>query len=224
MLQSLSPAAIIFDFDGVIADSEALANAVLADAVTGLGLPTTLDDALRRYQGRRWPDVAKLIQSGLRKPLPSDFADSLKVDTLERFRTDLREVEGAVDFIRRVSIPKCIASSSSMERLSLCLNVLGITEEFSGRVFSADTVPRGKPYPDIFLYAAAQMGIDPAHCLVIEDSPSGVQAGIAAGMTVIGLCAASHVRDGHAKRLLKAGAYRVVDHWNEVATLINPVT
>lgn len=222
MPEPLSPAAIIFDFDGVIADSEALANTVLAEAVTGLGLPTTLDDALRLYQGQRWPEAMMLIEKGIGHPLPENFAEKLKADTLRRFETDLREVEGAIPFIRKSTTPKCIASSSSMERLSLCLRVLGIDQEFSGRVFSADSVPCGKPSPDIFLYAAAQIGVAPSDCIVIEDSVSGVQAGVAAGMTVIGLCAATHCKNGHAEQLSEAGAYRVMDSWLEVATLILP--
>jgi beta-phosphoglucomutase-like phosphatase (HAD superfamily) len=108
-----------------------------------------------------------------------------------------------------------------MDRLLLCLRVLGIDQEFLGGVFGADPVPRGKPSPDIFLYAAAKIGVAPSDCIVIEDSASGVQAGVAAGMTVIGLCAANHCRAGHAERLSEAGAYCVVDSWLEVATLFS---
>lgn len=213
--------AIMFDFDGVIADSEALANTVLAEAVTGLGLPTTLDDALHRYMGRRWPEVVSLIEADIGEPLPPDFSEVLKGRTLARFRTDLREIEGAVKFIHRFkAIPQCIASSSSADRLAVCLDVLGIAEEFAGRIFSADVVPRGKPHPDIFLHAAAELDVAPSACIVIEDSVSGVRAGVAAGMTVIGLCAGAHVRAGHAAHLLDAGARWVTASWDEVAKVI----
>jgi HAD superfamily hydrolase (TIGR01509 family) len=210
--------AIIFDFDGVIADSEALANRVLAEHVTALGLPTTLEQALERYVGRRWPEAMALIESALGRPLPADFSDRLAAATLECFRAELREVPGATAFIRRwPGLPRCIASSSSIGRLTLCLDKLGLTEHFAGAVFSADMVERGKPHPDIFLYAAQRLGVEPARCLVIEDSPSGIRAAKAAGMTVVGLAAASHIPTGHDRRLLEAGADHVATTWQGVS-------
>jgi len=211
--------ALIFDFDGVIADSEALANSVLAEFVTRLGQPTTRDEALDRYCGRRWDDVLAAIESALGRPLPADFSDHLKAATLDRFRADLREVHGATDFIRTFSAhPRCIASSSSIDRLQLCLSVIDLQDSFGGNVFSADMVRRGKPHPDLFLFAAEQLGVDPASCLVIEDSASGVKAAIAAGMAAVGLCAGSHIRRGHDLRLREAGATHLADSWDEVAT------
>jgi HAD superfamily hydrolase (TIGR01549 family) len=215
---------LIFDFDGVIADSEVLANTVLAEAVSRLGLPTTPDDSLDRYMGKRWQDFSEMIETGIGRPLPDGFAAALKAATLARFRTELREVEGAAAFIARFAVvPKCIASSSSLDRLRLCLDVLGLAGMFGGNVFSADMVARGKPAPDIFLLAAERIGVAPAECLVIEDSTSGVRAGVAAGMTVIGLYAGSHVRDGHAERLLEAGAAYAARTWDEVATIVVPL-
>ncbi|WP_158925745.1 HAD family phosphatase [Acidisphaera sp. S103] len=211
----------IFDFDGVIADSEALANTVLAEAVSLLGQPTTLDDALTRYMGKRWQDMVASIEDGIGRPVPDDFSDDLKMAILARFRTDLREVAGASAFIQRfASVPRCIASSGSQDRLRLCLDVLGLTDTFGDNVFSADMVTRGKPHPDIFLLAAERIGVAPADCLVVEDSVSGVRAGVAAGMTVIGLCAGSHLRDGHADRMLQAGAACAAGTWDEVAAIV----
>ena len=216
---------LIFDFDGVIADSEGLANTVLAEAVSRLGLPTTLDDALTHYMGKRWQDMVAAIEDGIGRPVPDNFSDNLKTATLARFRTDLREVAGASAFIRRfAAVPHCIASSSSTDRLRLCLDVLGLTNTFGDYVFSADTVARGKPHPDIFLLAASRIGVSPADCLVIEDSISGIRAGVAAGMTVIGLCAGSHLRDGHADRMLRAGAAYAVATWDEVAAIVETLT
>jgi HAD superfamily hydrolase (TIGR01549 family) len=209
--------ALIFDFDGVIADSEAIANTVLAETVTGLGHATTLDQALARYMGRRWGEVVTEIEAAIGKPLPVNFSDRLKLATLERFRTDLKEVSGATDFIRRFShIPRCIASSSSIDRLQLCLSVLALEAEFGPHVFSADMVARGKPHPDIFLYAASKLGVKANECLVIEDSAGGIRAAVAAGMTVVGLCAAGHIRDGHDLKLRDAGAVHLAQSWPEV--------
>lgn len=209
--------ALIFDFDGVIADSEAIANTVLAETVSDLGHPTTLDQALARYSSKRWADVLIEIEAAIGRPLPADFLASFNRVTLDRFRTDLQEVSGATAFIRKFAdIPRCIASSSSIDRLELCLSVLGLEAEFAGRVFSADMVARGKPHPDIFLLAAEKLGVQPAQCLVIEDSASGIKGAVAAGMTAIGLCAASHIRNGHDLKLKDAGAVHLARSWREV--------
>jgi HAD superfamily hydrolase (TIGR01509 family) len=209
--------ALIFDFDGVIADSEAIANTVLAEAVTDLGHSTTLDQALGRYSGRRWDEVVAEIEVATGRPLPPDFSGELKRATLERFRTDLKEVSGAANFIRRFShIPRCIASSSSLDRLQLCLSVLALEAEFGSHVFSADMVARGKPHPDIFLFAADRLSVKPEECLVVEDSAGGIRAAVAAGMTAVGLCAASHVREGHHFKLKDAGAVHLADSWSDV--------
>jgi HAD superfamily hydrolase (TIGR01549 family) len=209
--------ALIFDFDGVIADSEALANTVLAEFVTALGHPTSLEDSLQRYTGSRWNDVIAQIEAAVGKPVPAGFSDDLKSATLDRFRADLKEVSGAGKFIETFShVPRCIASSSSIDRLRLCLEVLNLTETFGGNVFSADMVSRGKPHPDIFLLAADRLGVKPGSCLVIEDSTGGIKAAVAAGMTAVGLCAASHIRDGHHLKLREAGAVHLANSWDEV--------
>lgn len=212
----------IYDFDGVIGDSEALANSVLAEAITRLGRPTTLEGALDRYMGKRWPEVIALIESDLGRALPDSFSDDLKSATLERFRVDLREVEGASRFIRHFSdVPRCIASSSSLDRLHTCLRILGLANEFGSHIYSAGMVERGKAHPDIFLLAAQKLKIRPSNCIVIEDSSSGVSAGVAAGMMVVGLCAGSHLRPGKdAQRLTAAGASFTASTWGEALEIV----
>jgi HAD superfamily hydrolase (TIGR01509 family) len=207
---------IIYDFDGVIADSEILANAELADVVTELGVPTTLEDSYRLYMGKRFADVLRAIEASVGKRLPDGFASSYQERTLERFRKELSTVVGAREHIMAFpNAAKCIASSSSPDRLAVCLEVLGLQSVFGPNVFSASSVARGKPYPDIFLHAAERMGVSPVHCLVIEDSTSGVEAGRAAGMTVIGLLAASHVQADHPERLQRAGAQYIACTFEE---------
>ena len=209
--------ALIFDFDGVIADSEAIANSVLAETITDLGYPTTMDQSLVRYSSRRWVDVMAEIEAAIGRSLPANFSGELKHATFERFRTDLKEVSGAANFIKRFShLPRCIASSSSIDRLQLCLSVLALEAEFGNHVFSADMVARGKPHPDIFLFAAEKLGVSPHECLVIEDSAGGIKAAVAAGMTAVGLCAASHIREGHHLKLRDAGAVHLADSWPDV--------
>ncbi len=214
--------AIIFDFDGVIADSEALANRVIAERVTALGVPTTLDDALHRYQGRRWGEAMALIEADIGRPLPPEFSEDLLALLRTSFRTELREVPGATAFIRRFAdTRRCIASSSALARLHHGLELLKLTEHFDGAVFSAEMVARGKPHPDIFLHAAKAIGVAPSRCLVIEDSANGVEAGVAAGMTVVGLCAGAHSRDGHGERLTGAGALMAAASWAEVEVFVS---
>jgi HAD superfamily hydrolase (TIGR01509 family) len=216
------PAAIIFDFDGVIADSEALANLVLAEELTRLGLPTTLEQSYARYLGTRWHEMIALIEEGLGRSVPDNWGDTLSRRMTARFRRDLAEVPGAGDFIRSLGPrPRGIASSSSPERLALCLDVLGLAGEFAGTVFSADMVARGKPHPDIFLLAAERLATPPEACLVIEDSPSGVKAAKAAGMRVIGLTAGAHIQPDHDARLLAAGADHVAPGWAQVRDLVS---
>ncbi|WDA41481.1 HAD family hydrolase [Erythrobacter sp. BLCC-B19] len=214
------PAAIIFDFDGVIADSEMLANLVLAEELTRLGLPTSLEQSYARYVGTRWDEMIALIEEQLARPVPADWGAHLSDTMMARFRRDLAEVPGAGDFIRALGQrPRGIASSSSPARLAISLEVLGLAAHFEGRVFSAELVERGKPAPDIFLLAADRLNVAPETCLVIEDSPSGVRGAKAAGMQVIGLLAGAHIQPGHDAKLRAAGADHIAASWDEVAAL-----
>ena len=213
---------LIFDFDGVIADSEVLAGTILAKFVSDLGLTTTLNEVASRYGGKRWSDVMAAIEDGFGQKLPEGFSDRLKEATLSSFRQDLTAVEGVAGFLMEFrELPHCVASSSSLDRLILCLDILGLTKEFGDFVFSAEMVARGKPFPDVFLLAAERMKVNPLDCIVIEDSANGVRAGVAAGMTVIGLCAASHLQPGHAQRLMAAGASYSADSWSEVSAIVS---
>jgi HAD superfamily hydrolase (TIGR01509 family) len=215
---------IIFDFDGVIADSEVLSNTVLAEYVSEAGLPTSLDDAYRLYMGKRVPEIAAAVEASLGRPLRADFGAEFQRRALQRFRTDLKVVAGAREYLAAFQdLRRCIASTSSPQRLAVCLEALDLGEMFGTNVFSSEMVPRGKPHPDIFLYAARQFAVSPAECLVIEDSVGGAQAGIAAGMTVIGLLAASHIRDDHGDRLAMAGANYVARSFNDAATITRSV-
>jgi HAD superfamily hydrolase (TIGR01509 family) len=217
----LHHAAVIFDFDGVIADSEMLANLVLAEELTRLGLPTSLEQSYARYIGTRWDEMIARIEAALGRAVPPDWSAQLSDTMMARFRRDLAEVPGAGAFIAMLgSLPRGIASSSSPERLALCLEVLGLAEAFGPHVFSAELVTLGKPAPDIYLLAAERLGVAPEACLVIEDSPSGVKAAKAAGMEVVGLLAGAHIQPGHDARLRAAGADHLAPGWDAVAGLL----
>lgn len=211
--------AIIFDFDGVIADSEVIANRELARALTDIGLPTSFEDCLEHYFGRNWLACEQRIVAQLGEPLPQPFVPNLRRAMDAALERELAPVAGASAFVkRRNAWPKAIASSSERDYLASCLDRFGLADHFADHLYSAATLQRGKPFPDIYQSAADGMGLSPASCLVIEDSPVGVQAGIAAGMTVIGLLAGGHVRDrgAHGKQLTSAGAHFVAASFDEI--------
>ena len=221
---SASRRALIFDFDGVLADSEALANSVLAEIVTELGVPMTVEDSYRDFMGKRFGEVIETIERVVGRKLPADFAADYQRRTFESFRVGLKPVDGAREFLQAWRhVPLCIASSSSPERLALSLEVLDMAALFDGRVFSASQVARGKPHPDIFLHAAEQLGVSAEDCLVIEDSVGGVIAARAAGATAIGFTAAGHVRPGLDAMLKQAGAHDVARSFAELDRLIRPL-
>jgi len=214
---------LIFDFDGVIADTEVISNAVLADAIMALGHPTSLDDSLNLYMGKRWADCAQAIEAVIGRRLPATFAVEREAAIRARLVQELQAVPGAADFIRGLGDrPRCIASSSTPDWLAACLRQLGLAEQFGSNVYSAaQHVSRGKPHPDLFLYASGQMGAVPGRTVVIEDSAAGVEAGIAAGMTVIGLLAGRHVRVGYEERLARAGAHHLARSYSDVAAILH---
>ncbi|WP_152360941.1 HAD family hydrolase [Microlunatus speluncae] len=177
---------VIFDNDGVLVDSEPIANQVLADLLTGYGWPTTFQDSVNTYLGGTLQHVRDLVEPQLGRPLPADFEDQYHERLFARIETELTAVPGVADALDRIDLPTCVASSGSHPRIERTLKTVGLYDRFAGRIFSADDVTRGKPFPDLFLYAAEQSGSAPDRCVVIEDSPYGVAAGKAAGMTVIG--------------------------------------
>jgi HAD superfamily hydrolase (TIGR01509 family) len=201
-----------------------LSNAVLAEIVTEFGVPMTVEDSYHHFMGKRLVEVIDAIEHVIGRKLPADFTDAYQRRTFECFRRDLKPVEGARQFLKTWRhVPQCIASSSSPERLALSLEVLDLATRFERRVFSASQVARGKPNPDIFLHAAEQLGVAASDCIVIEDSVSGVIAGCAAGATVIGLTAASHVQPDLDARLKQAGAHHVVPSFMELDRVIRPL-
>lgn len=213
---------IIFDYDGVVADSELLSSSILAERLTAAGLPTTLDEVLAQYVGRRWRDNRALVEARYGRPCPEDFHIGFSLETKARAQAELEPVPGLLDFLNLRSEARCIASSSGPEWLALGLDRFGLTEMFGERVYSAALhVERGKPHPDVFLYAARDLDVDPARVLVIEDSEAGVEAGLAAGMTVVGLTAGGHVRDGLGERLTARGAHHVADSYVAVAAFMD---
>jgi HAD superfamily hydrolase (TIGR01509 family) len=184
---------VIFDNDGVVVDSELLANAVLAELLTELGHPTTVDDSLRDYLGGTIAGVREAVLADAGRALPPDFEASYHERLFAAYAGRLRPVEGVRAVLDSLETPYCLASSGTLERIVLSLTVTEMHGYFAGRVFSAEQVARGKPAPDLFLHAASSMSVPPARCVVIEDSANGVQAARAAGMKVLGYSALTPV-------------------------------
>jgi HAD superfamily hydrolase (TIGR01509 family) len=201
---------LIFDCDGVLVDSEVLANAALADLMTALGRPMTTEEAIGIFTGRQLRDVLAQAERLLGRPIPADLGERAGAAMLERFRRELAAVVGVHEAIAALPLPRCVASSSKRERILLSLEVTGLAPLFGENVFSAEQVAHGKPAPDLFLFAADRMGFAPRDCVVIEDSPLGIRAARAAGMIAVGFVGGSHATPELAAALAAEGAARVV--------------
>ncbi|MFD8425900.1 HAD family hydrolase [Streptomyces sp. NPDC059466] len=184
---------VIFDNDGVLVDSEPISNGLLAAYLTELGHPTSYEESIRDYMGSAMHRVHDLVHERTGQRLPDDFDDVFHARVFAAFERELRPVAGAVQVLEKLTadgVPYCVASSGSHERIRVGHRTTGLDRWFdAGRVFSSQDVGRGKPAPDLFLHAAERMGVPPRRCVVVEDSPLGVQAANAAGMDVYGFTA-----------------------------------
>jgi HAD superfamily hydrolase (TIGR01509 family) len=209
---------VIFDCDGVLVDSETISNHVLAQMLTAQGLPTTLAQARHEYQGMLLSEVLAHAQEQLGRQLPPGWLADYEHERAAVFRRELRPVTGAAETVQRIAaagIAVCVASQGKLEKTRLSLALTGLDALFpADALFSAHTVPRGKPHPDLFLHAARSIGAPPDACAVIEDTPSGVTAAVAARMRVLGFAADS---DEHALR--RAGA-EIVHSLHDVPPLL----
>ncbi|MBB6424664.1 HAD family phosphatase [Sphingopyxis sp. JAI128] len=218
----MTPAAIIFDFDGVIADSEVRANLSLAESLTAAGMPATYEECLRDYYGHNWQETQRRIEARFGRPLPADFRETHRTRARARFMEGFDAVPGAPAFLDTLgALPRAIASSSRAEYIDWALGLFGLRHHFGMHIYSADGWERGKPHPDIYLAAARGLGVDPAGCLAIEDSPTGARAALAAGMTVVGFCGAGHIVDraGHGEMLRGVGVHHVAPDYEAVRAL-----
>ncbi|MEU2224186.1 HAD family hydrolase [Streptomyces sp. NPDC018347] len=184
---------VIFDNDGVLVDSEPISNRLLAAQLTELGHPTTYEESIRDYMGSAMHRVHELVLERTGQRLPDDFDDVFHARVFAAFERELRPVPGVTEVLERLAadgVPYCVASSGSHARIRVGHRTTGLDRWFGEeRVFSSEDVGRGKPAPDLFLHAAERMGVAPGRCAVVEDSPLGVRAAVAAGMDVYGYTA-----------------------------------
>ncbi|MEX0751989.1 MAG: HAD-IA family hydrolase [Xanthobacteraceae bacterium] len=201
---------VIFDCNGVLVDSEAIAASVAAEEFARAGFPITPEIVARYFTGRRAADMFAAVEAATRRRLPSNFSAVVTAAMLRRIRVELRATPHMTYALNWLRGPKCVASSSSLDRIRVSLETTDLLRFFEPNLFSASDVPNGKPAPDLFLYAAAKMRVAPADCIVVEDSPAGVAAAHAAGMTAIGFVGGLHMDPGVGASLMAAGARTII--------------
>jgi HAD superfamily hydrolase (TIGR01509 family) len=205
---------LIFDCDGVLVDSERIAVRIDARVLAALGWHLTEAEIVERFMGRSQQYMVGEIESHLGRPLPPEWEDEFLDLYRVAFEAELRPVDGIVDALDRIRVPTCVASSGSHAKIEGSLRLTGLWDRFEGRIFSRDDVARGKPAPDLFLFAASTMGIEPARAVVVEDSPYGIEAAIAAGMPALGYAG------GLVPPERLAGATRVFTDMRDLPTLL----
>lgn len=220
------PKAVIFDFDGVLVNSEIIALHELQNCLREVGITVDKNEMVLTFLGASFEDIAKFISRETGRTDLEDFRNIWYQRLFKRYETELTIMKGARQVLAALDaegIAYCIASGGSDRRLNFALTVTGLMGNFHGRAFSADSVMRGKPAPDIFLHAAEQLNVASKHCLVIEDAIAGVIGAQAAGIRVVGFVGGDHLndcREVHKARLEEAGAFATIDNLPEILSFL----
>jgi HAD superfamily hydrolase (TIGR01509 family) len=215
--------AIIFDFDGVLLESELELSRLTAEILTDLGHDVTVEESVKHFAGLSGPDVIEAIKRLIGDEIPTGFHDRMKEGSIRALKEGIEAIAGAVEFVQSLpsTFPKAVASSSSTRWIRGHLDHLGLAEAFGDHVYSGrEHVERGKPAPDIYLYAARQLGIAIGNCAIIEDSRIGATGALASGASVIGLAAGRHCFDGHEEMLRAVGVSEVAHSFEEMRRLV----
>lgn len=208
--------AILFDCDGVLIDSETISASVLMAALAEHGVHVDLEHCYNHFTGRSFPTVAKGIREHFSVALPQTFEQTYRSRLLDAFGENLKPTDGVAELLASLRLPICVATSSSPKRAARSLALAGLDHFFGKLLFTASQVEHGKPAPDLFLFAARQLGATPARCLVIEDSLPGVHAGLAAGMQVLRYTGGSHLKGRTVEHI---DSVPIFDDWKELQTL-----
>lgn len=215
--------AIIFDFDGVLLESEFDGNCHLARLLTDLGYPTSVEDALTHFIGLSGRDFIAAIESRIGADLPQQFYELRSIEAARALREGVAAVAGAVEFVQSLppELPKAVASSSSTEWVRTHLKHIGLADAFGTHLYSGrEHVARPKPAPDLYLHAARRLGVDIEDCVIIEDSEVGAKGALASGAQVVGLVAGSHCLVGHDKRLEQLGLPHIAHSFEELRRVL----
>ncbi len=204
---------IIFDCDGVLVDSEIIAAQVDSKLLTKAGFPITPEEMAEKFAGLSFRDILKKVEEISSIPLQASLIEESDQRLNDALAKRVKSVPGAAKAAALVSVPRCICSNSSRNRIAITLNRTGLMPLFDGAIYAAEDTEtkKGKPEPDVFLYAAQKQNADPSRCMVIEDSVHGVTGAVNAGMRVIGFTGASHTYPGHSDVLSEAGAITVIN-------------
>jgi HAD superfamily hydrolase (TIGR01509 family) len=212
------PELVIFDCDGVLVDTEPVSNRVMAESITEAGLAMSAEEVADAFEGMRLDDIADKVEKRLGASLPEDWIPAFEERRAAEFRKGVKAIPGVDDALMRIGgagVRACVASQASLEKTRLTLGLSGLIERFGeGALFSSRMVERGKPHPDLFLFAARSMECDPADCVVVEDGVLGARAGRLAGMSVLG-----YAPDGRGERLKDEGA-RTFESMAELPALL----
>ncbi|MFN7104095.1 MAG: HAD family hydrolase [Pseudorhizobium sp.] len=212
---------VIFDCDGVLVDSEPLSVSVLVEALNRKGVDIGEDEAYARFLGRSLSTVSQILHDDFDHSIDDAFLDDLRHHLYARFRHELQPVPGVAQALDALEWRRCVASSSQPERIRLSLSLTGLLERFEPHIFSASMVSRGKPAPDLFLHAANAMGAEPSTCIVIEDSPAGIEAAQRAGMAVFAFVGGSHAdAPGYRDRVAELAPDAVFDAMPDLIHLV----
>lgn len=215
--------ALLFDFDGVLIESEAAGNRQIADWLTAAGHPTTPAKSMANFMGLAGPQFVDAIERWIDRPLPQDFHDARAEEDARVMANGVDAVEGAVAFVRSLpaDLPKAIVSSSSTRWIARHLDHIGLRDVFGDHLYSGrEHVANGKPAPDLYLFGAERLGVDIARTAILEDSPVGATGAVASGGYVIGLCAGSHCAVDHGARLEAIGVDAIAHDFDDVARLL----
>ncbi len=214
---------LIFDFDGVLIESEYVGNKQIADFLTAAGHPTSVEEAMASFMGLNGRDFLAAVERWIGRPVPEDFHRARKEEDERVLAEGVGAVAGAVAFVEALppDFPRAVASSSSTRWIRTHLDHLKLRRHFEPHIFSGrEHVERGKPAPDLYLHAAVAMGVSIERIAVIEDSPVGVTGAVASGAFVVGLAAGRHCFDGHGERLKALGAHAVAHSFGDVTRIL----
>jgi beta-phosphoglucomutase-like phosphatase (HAD superfamily) len=216
-------AALLFDFDGVLIESEYIGNKHVADFLTSIGHPTTPEQSMANFMGYAGKDFLDRLEAWIGRPLPEHFFAAREAEDARVMAEGIGEVAGAVAFVRSLprDLPKAVVSSSSTRWIRRHLEHIGLSDAFGDHLYSGrEHVERGKPAPDLYLYGADKLGVAIGDCAILEDSQVGATGAVASGGYVIGLCAGNHCAPDHADRLRAIGVATVASSFDEVAGLL----
>lgn len=214
------PAFVIFDCDGVLIDSEIIFGRVLGECLIAADFPITIDEAMMLGLGKNRVTLAATVEAQFGRSLPDGFFEAMRARVDSVFKRQLVAIPGIEALLAALPARRCVASNSHLDRVRQALSLTRLLPLFDPHIFSASQVARGKPAPDLFLFAAQRLGAAPEECLVVEDSAVGVQAAVAAGMPVVGFCGGGHCLADHAERLIAAGCSRVFARMPDLETFL----